>query len=95
MRIAGALMLVHEWRSGQFACIYNDLHLSPLEQRCKTRVEALSELKLEYVKTSGYNFNCLAFSVMMATKQIDASRAAQAAANAQSDKERRLTAPDA
>ena len=67
------------------------LQLSPTAQRQKTGEEALSELKLKKVWTSGHHFNCLAFAVMMSAGQLDTSPSAQRHAHPQSDVERRLT----
>ena len=68
------------------------LRLSPMEDRCrKNGKEVVKDLKLQKVQTSGYNFNCLAFSTMIGTQQIGTSITAQKAAREQSDNERRLT----
>ena len=67
------------------------LRLSPLAKRRKSGQQATTELRLKDVWTSGFHFNCMAFSIMMATKQIGASKAAQQETRQQSDEERRLT----
>ena len=67
----------------------SSLCLSP--KRLKTGREALEELRLEQQGTSGYKMNCLAFSVMLATRQIGTSSEAQSLACDQSEDARYLT----
>ena len=69
----------------------SSLCLSPSNKRLKTGREALEELQLEQQRTSGYKMNCLAFSVMLATRQIGTSSEAQSSARDQSEDERYLT----
>ena len=69
----------------------SSLRLSPRDTRLKTGLEALAELELEQQITSGYHFNCLAFSVMVGCEQIGSAHDAQRAARQQSKEERRLT----
>ena len=76
---------------GKSKRIGGDLRIEPFEKRCKTGGEALKELRLERQETSGFTFNCLAFSVLIGTKQIGASLAEQYAAQQLSIVERRLT----
>ena len=65
--------------------------LSPIQQRRKGRRAVCQELDLEYIVTSGHNFNCLAFSILIVTEVIGPTLAEQAAAHDRSDAERRMT----
>lgn len=66
--------------------------IAPIGERLiMSGAEVVASLGLEVVQTSAYHFNCLAFSVMIGTKSIGTSTAAQRAAQAQSNDERRLT----
>ena len=65
--------------------------LSPLAQRRTNGEAALARLELERQETSPYHFNCLAFSCMMASGQLEMSLEAQSAAEHRSDEERRAT----
>ena len=65
------------------------LRLSPYSQRRKTGADAAEELRLVKLDTSHYNNNCLAFSIMMASKQLPFN--GQESFQVGSDMERRLT----
>ena len=65
------------------------LRLPPLEGRCISWTEVLKELRLKKKVTSGHNFNCLAFSIMIGSNMI--APEAHWMACDESDIERRLT----
>ena len=65
--------------------------LSPLAQRHTNGEAALARLEVDKQETSPYHFNCLAFSCMMASGQIEMSLEAQSAAEHRSDEEQRAT----
>jgi len=68
------------------------LEQSPVQKRLKTDSNTLmAELGLEKIETVGIDFNCLAFSVLMATGRIGFSLEAQREAAKQANKERRDT----
>ena len=68
------------------------LEQSPVQKRLKTNSNTLmAELGLEKVETVGIDFNCLAFSVLMATGRIGFSLEAQREAAKQANEERRDT----
>ena len=61
--------------------------LSPLKDRRVSLQTAMGRLALCKVETSSYNFNCLAFSCLVASGQIEATATAQSAAKERSNEE--------
>jgi hypothetical protein len=68
------------------------LRLPPLDDRRIPLTAVLEELQLQKVVTSGHNFNCLAFSILIGSNKLAPD--AQWMANRQGDEERRLTHED-